>query len=79
MRDTTLTDVKNYIEGEVFRITDPRMDGYSTWPRKQRLYELKFYLDEMLKACPTYTMEKDWLEEQHMLKVQKILEGKKTP
>lgn len=79
MSKITLTDVKYYIEDEVFYITDPRMDGFTTWGRKQFLYELKFYLDDMLKKCPKYSGETEWLEEQHMLTVQKILEGKKTP
>lgn len=79
MSDTSLTDVKLFIEDAVFRITDPHMDGYTTWGRKQQLYELKFYLEDMLKKCPKYYGEDDWLEEQHMLKIQKILEGKITP
>lgn len=79
MNDTSLEDVKNFIQREVFYITDPRMDGYTTWARKQRLYEIKFYLDKLIKTCPTYAYEDEWLEEQKMIEVQKILEGKVKP
>lgn len=78
MKTPTLEEVKHYIQREVFYITDPRMDGYTTWTRKQRLYEIKFLLDKLLKTCPTYSLEDEWLEEQKMVEVQKILEGKKS-
>ena len=58
---------------------DPRVDGFNGWGCKQKLYEIKFYLDELIKKCPTYAGEDEWLEEQAMLKIQKILEGKTTP
>lgn len=79
MNKTSIIDIRHYIEREVFYITDTRMDGYTTWGRKQQLYELKFYLDDMLKKCPKYAVEDEWLEEQHMIKVQRILEGKVKP
>lgn len=46
-----------------FATTDPYMDGYVTWGCKQDLYRVKFALDEMLKKCPTYSVEQTWLEE----------------
>lgn len=79
MNSTSTHDVKLFIEREVFYITDPRMDGFTTWARKQNLYELKFYIEEQLKKCPTYAGEDEWLEEQLMYRVQKILEGKVKP
>ena len=39
------------------------MDGYTTWPCKQDLYRVKFELDSMLKKCPTYAPEQEWLDE----------------
>lgn len=56
---------------------DPRMDGFNGWVCKQKLYEIKFYLDELMSKCPEYSGEAEWLEEQKMLRVQKILEGKR--
>jgi hypothetical protein len=79
MTNTSSTDIKLFIEREVYYITDPRMDGFTTWARKQNLYELKFYLEEMIKRCPKYAPEDEWLEEQTMLRVQKILEGNTLP
>lgn len=43
---------------------DPRIDGYNGWYCKQKLYQVKFYLDELLTKCPTYAGESEWLEEQ---------------
>jgi len=49
-----------------FATTDPRMDGFVTWGCKQDLYRVKFALDEMLKKCPAYAGETEWLEEQRI-------------
>ncbi len=46
--------------------TDPRMDGYTTWACKQDLYRVQFALDRMLKNCPTYSPEEEWLQEQQL-------------
>ena len=64
----SLSDVRWYIQSEMLEITSPYNDGFSTWPRKQRLYELFFLLEEQLEKAPTYAGEQEWLEEQ---KVQK--------
>ncbi len=44
--------------------TDPRMDGFVGWGCKQKLYEIKFALDEALARCPKYHGEEEWIEEQ---------------
>jgi hypothetical protein len=56
---------------------DPNMDGYTGWGCKQKLYDIKFYLDELIKTSPKYHGEEEWLDDQKMLQVQKILEGKR--
>jgi hypothetical protein len=56
--------------------TDPRMDGYTTWPCKQDLYRVKFELDSMLKKCPTYAPEQEWLEEHNKKLVWQALSDK---
>ncbi len=43
--------------------TDPRMDGFVGWGCKQKLYEIKFALDEALARCPKYHGEEEWIEE----------------
>jgi hypothetical protein len=42
---------------------DPRNDGYSSWPLKQRMIRLNLYLTELLSRMPTYAGEKEWIED----------------
>lgn len=66
--------IRNWNAGEIiseiqkiyFATTDPRMDGYTTWACKQDLYRVQFALERMLKNCPTYSLENEWLEEQRL-------------
>ena len=66
--------IRNWNAGEIisdlqkiyFATTDPRMDGYTTWACKQDLYRVQFALERMLKNCPTYSLEDEWLEEQRL-------------
>ena len=55
--------VKEQIWQYQYVATDPRMDGFIGWDCKQRLYEIKFALDEALAKCPMYHGEEEWLEE----------------
>ena len=54
------------IEQEIWKIkwaaTDPRMDGFVTWGCKQDLIVLKYYIEDMLSACPTYVTEKEFID-----------------
>jgi hypothetical protein len=53
---------------------DPRTDGFIAWGVKQDLYQLKWYLDDLLKSCPEFSsIEADWLREQEQKKIIKIL------
>ena len=66
--------IRNWNAGEIiselqkiyFATTDLRMDGYTTWACKQDLYRVQFALERMLKNCPTYSPEDEWLEEQQL-------------
>jgi hypothetical protein len=66
--------IRNWNAGEIiselqkiyFATTDPRMDGYTTWACKQDLYRVQFALERMLKNCPTFSPENEWLEEQQL-------------
>ena len=57
-----------------FACTDPRMDGFVTWGCKQDLYRVKFALDEMLKKCPNYSVEQEWLDGLEKEKMWKTLQ-----
>jgi hypothetical protein len=53
---------------------NPRTDGFIAWGVKQDLYQLKWYLDDLLKSCPEFSsIETDWLREQEQKKIIKIL------
>lgn len=50
--------------------------GYNNWPCKQDLYRVKFLVDELLKDCPSFSGEKEWLKEQEAEKIVNILKQK---
>lgn len=58
-----INNIKSSIAHEVFHITDPRMDGFTTFARKQKLIELQMYLEEQLAKCPTYAGEKEFIQD----------------
>jgi hypothetical protein len=61
--------IKNWdrkkIEQDIWKIasaaSDPRMDGFTTWGCKQDLILLKYFIDDMLEECPTYSLEKEFI------------------
>jgi hypothetical protein len=59
------SDVVMQITSAYSYIKSPYSDGFSAWYTKQELYEIKFVLDEVIKQCPEFTGEPEWLEEQH--------------
>ena len=64
--DWNVDSIVSELEKCYWATTDPRMDGFSTWRCKQDLYRVQFALDRMLKNCPTYSPEEEWLEEQRL-------------
>ena len=89
--DTLLktTDVKDFadmqksIAGARDEIKQLYMDnnfkGHNTPEFQQKLYEIKFAVDQALAQCPEYSLEQDWLEEQHVNRaMEKLQNGKKT-
>ena len=56
-------------------LNSARNDGFTTWPIKQDLYKLKFLLDEIMKASPTYgDLEQQFLTEESKRQVWHMLE-----
>lgn len=51
----------------VYYCTDPRMDGFSQWAKKQELYEILWAVEDGLKKCPTFSVEDEWLKEKNKL------------
>ena len=65
--------VKEQIWQYQYVCTDPRMDGFVGFDCKQRLYEIKFAVDEALAKCPMYHGEEEWVEDQKTAKAFKKL------
>lgn len=42
---------------------DPHIDGFNGWGCKQKIYEVLFQCQEYIDNAPTYSGEKEWLEE----------------
>jgi len=66
IRNWNAGDIISDLQKIYFATTDPRMDGFTTWACKQDLYRVQFALERMLKNCPTYSPENEWLEEQRL-------------
>tara|TARA_B100000212_G_C27305863_1_gene503574 strand:- start:453 stop:695 length:243 start_codon:yes stop_codon:yes gene_type:complete len=56
---------------------DPNIDGFNGWGCKQKLYRVKFLVDQILEKAPTYSGEEDWLLERKVEQAQKILSGRR--
>jgi hypothetical protein len=54
-------------------LNNPYNDGFSTWPIKQDLYQLKWLIDESLAQASRYAGEEEWLKEQEREKIMRIL------
>ena len=69
----------NQILAEINKIywagTDPRMDGFTTWPCKQEMYRIKWAVDEMLSKMSIYAGEEEFLEEHEKELVWKTLKN----
>jgi hypothetical protein len=66
-------EIYRQINSAYFNCSDSRLDGYSTWGIKQDLWKIKWHLDEIIKKCPTFSPEEEWIREQEKNKVIKIL------
>lgn len=52
---------------------DIRTDSWSAWHIKQELYQLKWSIDEALRKCPTFSIEREWLDQQEPYQTIKLL------
>lgn len=50
-----------------------RNDGFTQWAIKQELYELKWFVDRLIKDAPHFSVEDDWLKEKEQEKIVEIL------
>jgi hypothetical protein len=75
IKNWNFSEIENSIYRAYYVCSDPRQDGYTTWPIKQELYQLKWVLDEVIGKCPNYVDEDQWLTEQEKHRIIKILKS----
>lgn len=73
IKDWSVEQVINACQRMHHGATDPYMTGFVNWPCKQDLYRVKFAVDHMLKNTPTFSGEREWLEEHDKEQVWKAL------
>ena len=71
--DWNVREVEHQLRRMHAGANDPYMTGWNNWPCKQDLYRVKFLVDELLKECPTFSGEDEWLREQEAEKLVRIL------
>ena len=71
--DWNVHSIISELEKCYWATTDPRMDGFTTWRCKQDLYRVQFALEDMLKNCPNYAGEQEWLDQQQLERDQKCM------
>jgi hypothetical protein len=63
----------NEIRRAAYECGSSQTDVFITWGIKQDLYQFKWLLDDLLKDCPTFGPEADWLKEQEQKKILRYL------
>ena len=56
-------EIQDRLRWLIQQLNDDRMDGFNKFAAKQELYEIKWIVDKALADAPTFSIEKDWLEE----------------
>ena len=56
-------EIQNRLRWLIQQLNDDRLDGFNKFGAKQELYEIKWMGDKALDGAPTFSIEKDWLEE----------------
>ena len=73
IRNWNVKEVENQLQRMYAGAVDPYVTGYNNWPCKQDLYRVKFLVDQLLKECPNFTGEDEWLREQEAEQIVRIL------
>lgn len=75
IKNWNFSEIKNSIHRAYYVCSDTREDGYTTWPIKQDLYQLKWFLDDIIRKCPKYGDEDQWLTEKEKDRIINILKS----
>ena len=71
-------EIKDQLDQWYFVMTDPNIDGFNGWGCKQKIYEVRERIHELLSRedCPTYVYEEKYLEELDKKRVWRAIGGK---
>ena len=61
------TEVEEELQWIINLMNDDRMDGFNKFGAKQKLYKIKWAVENALKDAPTFTGEEDWVKENSKL------------
>jgi hypothetical protein len=62
MEEIGLQDLLWGIESVGWKVTDPRIDGYSQFEHKKKLYAVLWKVQDQLHKCSTFYGEDQWLQ-----------------
>lgn len=68
-----VAEIRNQIQSAMFECTNPYNDGFTTWPIKQDLYQIKWAIEQALEQCPTFAPEEQFLKEHEQERLLEIL------
>lgn len=54
--------VEQQIYDAYYYCTDPKMDGFTQFGKKQMLYKIKWLVDELLPKCPSFIGEEEFIQ-----------------
>ena len=75
IKDWNIEKIYSEISKISYAESDPRMDGFVTWGCKQDLYQLKWYIEDRLDKCSTYSGEDEFIRKREKQKTFKALKG----
>ena len=61
------TEVEEELQWIINLMNDDRMDGFNKFGAKQKLYKIKWKVENALKDAPTFAGEEDWVKENSKL------------
>ena len=70
------SDLSDQIRCAGYDCCDPKMDSWSTWELKKKLYHLKWQIDDILRRAPVFSSEQEWLHEEEKKRLINYLKGK---
>jgi len=73
IKDWNIEEIKTEIDKIAFAESNMADSGFNTWQAKQELYKLYWYIEEKLMKADTYAPEEDFLKENDINKMWRIL------